>query len=59
MEPAAAKERKKYLKLDERTNEQAWEQVKTFVADFFQHPEKAAKATYDILFREISQKYPI
>ena len=54
-QPAAAKERKKYLKLDE----QAWEQVKTFVGEFFRNQEKAAKATYDILFREISQKYPI
>ena len=49
--PAA---RKKYLKLDD----QEWEQVRSFVDDYFEQPEKAAKATYAVLFREISQKYP-
>ena len=48
------KERKKYLKL----GEQEWEQVKTFVGDYFRDQGKAEKATYNTLFREIGEKYP-
>jgi hypothetical protein len=48
------KERKKYSKLDE----EAWQKVRIFVNDYFQQREEAVKATYEILFREISQKYP-
>ena len=51
---ASGKERKKNLKLDE----QQWEQVRTLVFDFFRQSEKAAKVTYEVLFREIEQKYP-
>jgi len=50
----AGKERKKYLKL----GEQEWEQVKAFVDDYFRDREKAEKATYNTLFREIGEKYP-
>ena len=50
----AERNKQKYLKLDE----EAWNQVRIFVANFFQQPEKAAKATYDVLFREINQQYP-
>ena len=39
-QPAAAKERKKYLKLDE----QAWEQVKTFVEDFISKSGKSSQS---------------
>ncbi len=48
------KERKKYSKLDE----EAWQQLRIFVNDYFQQREEAVKATYEILFREISQQYP-
>jgi hypothetical protein len=50
----AGKERKKYLKL----GEQEWEHVKTFADDYFRDREKAEKATYNRLFREIGAKYP-
>ena len=50
----AGKERKKYLKL----GEQEWEHVKTFADDYFRDREKAEKATYNTLFREIGEKYP-
>jgi len=50
----AEKERKKYLKLDER----AWVQVRTFVDDYFGDQEKAEKATYKILFKEIEKNHP-
>jgi hypothetical protein len=50
----AGKERKKYLKL----GEQEWEQVNTFVKDYFRDRDKAEKATYNTLFREIGETYP-
>ena len=53
-QPADSNARKKYLRLDE----EAWEQVRAFVDDYFRQQEKAAKATYATLFREISQQYP-
>ena len=52
MDQARAKEPKK------RLDEEAWEQVSAFVTNYFLQRENAAKATYSILFREISQQYP-
>jgi hypothetical protein len=38
---------------------QQWEQVRVFVEEFFeQQPEKASKATYRSLFKEIQSQYP-
>ena len=38
--------------------EEAWDKVRTFVDDYFRKSEKAANATYQILFQAISQQYP-
>ena len=54
MEPVPKAVRKEYLKLDE----QQWEQVRIFVQEFFEQPEKASKATYKSLFKEIQGQYP-
>ena len=54
MEQPEQPARKKYLKLDK----EAWEKVKNFVDGYFQVPEKAAIATYPILFEAISEQYP-
>ena len=48
------KDRRKHLRLDE----EAWKKVKIFVDDYFRQPDKAANATYPILFRAISEQYP-
>jgi len=55
MKGETKRERKKFLKLDQ----QQWEQVRAFVQEFFdQQPEKASKATYRSLFKEIQERYP-
>jgi hypothetical protein len=55
MKGETKRERKKYLELDQ----QQWEQVRAFVQEFFdQQPEKASKATYRSLFKEIQERYP-
>ena len=46
-------ERKKYSKLDE----EALRKVKIFVEGYFQQQELATNATYQILFRAISDQY--
>ena len=49
------RQRKKLLKLDERQ----WEQVRVFIQEFFQQqPEKASKAIYKSLIKEIQGLYP-
>ena len=54
MQVQHSKQRKKYLRLDE----EAWGHVTAFVDAYFRQRENAAKATYAILFRDISQQYP-
>ena len=49
-----AKEKMKYLKLDDNQ----WEQVRAFVKEFFEQPEKAAKTTYKTLFGELGRELP-
>ena len=41
-----------------RLDEVEWKQVSAFVENYFLQRENAAKATYAILFRQISQQYP-
>ena len=54
MDVTEASKRKRY----ERINEQQWEQVRAFVKELFEQPEKASKATYRSLFKEIQSQYP-
>ena len=54
MQVQHSKQRKKYLRLDE----EAWGHVTAFVDAYFRQRENAVKATYAILFRDISQQYP-
>jgi hypothetical protein len=54
-EGGTKRQRKKPLNLDG----QQWEQVRGFVEEIFeQQPEKASKATYRSLFKEIQGRYP-
>ena len=53
-EGGTKRQRKKPLNLDG----QQWEQVRVFVEEFFeQQPQKASKATYRSLFKEIQGRY--
>ena len=47
-------QKKRYSKIDE----QQWEQIRALVEEYFQQPEKASRATYNLLFKEIQIKYP-
>ena len=51
---AEGAQNKRYVKIDE----QQWEQVRAFVKEFFKQPEKASKATYRSLFKELQSQYP-
>ena len=46
-------------KRERKLDQQQWEQVRAFVQEFFdQQPEKASKAAYRSLFKEIQERYP-
>ena len=54
MDTGEGPKRKKLLRLEE----QDWKLIRTFVEKYFEQHEKAAKATYEILFSDIKKEYP-